>query len=196
MSDSQTSNKTITDHPFRPSWREQTLCSFEAHDETRCKQPQTAHRYSLQLPIEIEVWKPHPQRDEPGFEHFKGTVVLDYRRKVQDVLSELNAKLLLEGIEPDEYGFANMTKYDDPAYLQEGAKKYTQYSIPWPKYRRIAVFPVTGGSEGHYVHVETISHQQSGNDPRIATLIGLSKTFRGWDHACRIAAAAGRLLQA
>lgn len=128
--------------------------------------------------IEIEVWKPCP--DKPG------TVILDYRRVIHDVLEELNAKLTLEGVEPDEYGFSNMTKYDDPAYTSS----YRDYSLRWPA-GRLAVFPVTGGSEGHYIHITVID-----KDTQVSTTIGLAKTFQGWDHACRISATAARLLQA
>lgn len=136
----------------------------------------------FQSPIEIEVWKPNPDVQRPG------TVILDRRRLIQDVLTELNAKLMAEGLGPDEYGFNNMTKYDDPAYMTE--PKYRRYSLPWPEYRRIAVYPVTGANEGHYIHVSIID---KGNQH---TTIGLAKTFEGWDHACRISAAAARLLQA
>ncbi len=172
----------ITDHPFRPRWRDKTLCAFERWpEEPPCDVPKGLHRHALQPPIEIEVWKPHPT--SPGL------LLLDYRRKVQDVLDELNAKLKAEGLEPDEHGFSNMTKYDDPKYMEE-PRKYSQYSLPWPEYRRIAVFPVTGGSEGHYIHVIVLDVKNG------YTSIGLAKTFRGWDHACRISAAAARLLQA
>lgn len=175
------------DHAFRPSWRDVDRCSFEALDETRCGLPASAHRFVLQPPIEIEVYKPHPEKT--------GYLLLDYRRTIQDVLDELNAKLKLEGREPDEYGFSNMTKYRDPAYMAEGPRKYGQYALPWPEYRRIAVFPVTGNSEGHYIHIEIISPERK-DGTHTVECIGLAKTFRGWDHACRIAGAAARLLQA
>lgn len=136
---------------------------------------------NLQPPIEIEVYKPVPAK--PGYS------TLDYRRKVQDVLEELNAKLAAEGIEVDE-GFTNMTKWDDPAWSHTGTSTpYQEYSTPWPEYQRIAVFPVTGNSEGHYIHV-SVTHVGMINT------IGLAKTFRGWDHACLISARAARLLQA
>ena len=182
--------QTVIDHAFRPRWRNPEACAFERSDGTDCTEGMGAHRFAHQPQIEIEVWKPNPKALEPGFEHFRGTVVIDYRRTIQDVLDELNAKLPLEGVAFDESAFSNMTKYEDPAYMEEGPRKYSRYSLPWPEYRRIAVFPVTGGSEGHYVHIGVIHMDGT------FTCLGLCKTFRGWDHACRIAAAVGRLLQA
>jgi len=113
--------------------------------------------------------------------------VLDHRRTIQAVLDELNAKMMTA--DNDEQ-FSNMTKYDDPAYMQPGSQQYRQHSLPWPAYRRIAAFPITGGSEGHYVHLGILDA-----DNRF-TCIGLAKTFQGWDHACWISATAARLLRA
>lgn len=127
---------------------------------------------TLQAPIEIEVYR--PVKGKPGYSE------LDYRRPVKEVIAELNRKLRAEDPELfDESSFSDMTSWDSP-------------NGPWPAWRWIAVFPVTGGSEGHYIHIETIGR----DDARTSTMIALCKTFRGWDHACRIAAAAGRLLQA
>jgi hypothetical protein len=48
----------------------------------------------------------------------------------------------------------------------------------WPDdVRWIAVFPVTGSSEGHYVHVELIRDQGK------RSLFMLGKTFQGMEHA-------------
>jgi hypothetical protein len=60
----------------------------------------------------------------------------------------------------------------------------------WPLHANwIAVFAVTGGSEGHYVHVEAIhSHTNT------RQLLFLAKTFRGFDHAMRIVAALSTIL--
>jgi hypothetical protein len=183
------------DHPFRPRHNSETQCAFRDLAETKdyqggCDLDRNQHQYVLQPKIEIEVWKPNPDEQYPG------TLILDYRRKIQDVLDELNFKLTAEGLEPDEHGFSNMTKYEDPKYMEEGPRKYSQYSLPWPEYRRIAVFPVTGGSEGHYVHLGIIEPNTHGLERQTYRTIGLAKTFRGWDHACRISAAAARLLQA
>jgi hypothetical protein len=77
----------------------------------------------------------------------------------------------------DEY-FSNMSKYD-----KSGEQAFPQ------KYDWIACYAVTGGSEGHYVHVDIIQ-----DDKR--TLLYLAKTFLGYDHACEIAAHIGKTLNA
>ncbi len=60
---------------------------------------------------------------------------------------------------------------------------------PWPLDARwIAIFPVTGGSEGWYVHVEAID--QAGQRRGLY----LIKTFRGLPHAWQIAQRLGDLL--
>lgn len=187
------------DHAFFPRWRDEDRCAFqtlaELKDSSRsyCELSRNEHQFLLQPKIEIEVWKPNPDAKYPG------TIVIDYRRKIQDVLDELNTKLVAEGLEFDESRFTNMTKWEDPAYKPSG---YREFSLPWPKYRRIAVFPVTGTSEGHYVHIEVIldseDHIKAGGLISVAPIrcIALCKTFRGWDYACRISASAARLLQA
>lgn len=77
----------------------------------------------------------------------------------------------------DEY-FSNMATYGkngDNAFPQD--------------YNWIACYAVTGGSEGHYVHVDIIKEDKR-------TLLYLAKTFRGYDHACAIAAHLGKMLNA
>ena len=59
------------------------------------------------------------------------------------------------------------------------------------RYRWLAVFPVTGGSEGHYVHVDLIGEK----DGQIWTLpLFLGKTFNGLDHAIEMAGILARVL--
>lgn len=51
-------------------------------------------------------------------------------------------------------------------------------SDPWPiRYSWMPCFVVTGGSEGHYIHVEVIYDDGS------RKLLLLGKTFGGWDAA-------------
>jgi hypothetical protein len=77
----------------------------------------------------------------------------------------------------DEY-FSNMAKYD-----KNGNEAFPQ------DYNWIACYAVTGGSEGHYVHVDIIKEDKR-------TLLYLAKTFRGYNHACEIAAHLGKMLNA
>ena len=75
----------------------------------------------------------------------------------------------------------------DEYFSISGERKYSE-SAKFPlDYNWIACFPVTGGSEGHYVHVEIIN-----NDKR--DLIFLAKTFQGMEHAWDIAKKLGELL--
>jgi len=53
----------------------------------------------------------------------------------------------------------------------------------WPEdVHWVAVYPVTGGSEGHYVHVDLV------NNDGHRTMIMLGKTFQGMDHAMALCA--------
>lgn len=61
---------------------------------------------------------------------------------------------------------------------------------PIGKYRWIACYAVTGGSEGHYVHVDRIWDPDDYNR-QLEHLITI-KTFGGYDEACAIAAYVGR----
>lgn len=59
------------------------------------------------------------------------------------------------------------------------------------RYRWISVFPVTGGNEGHYVHVDLIwqSDYREGRVP-----LFLAKTFQGHAHAVKLAGTLARVL--
>lgn len=57
----------------------------------------------------------------------------------------------------------------------------------WPEGHTV-VFPVTGGSEGHYVHVGVV-----GRDGKFHDLL-LGKTFAGWDAAWAFARRVADLL--
>jgi len=60
--------------------------------------------------------------------------------------------------------------------------------IPNPRW--IACYAVTGGSEGHYVHVDLIGSEEA------RKLVFLCKTFEGMDHAYKIAQRCAELLGA
>ena len=65
-----------------------------------------------------------------------------------------------------------------------------QLTSLWPKqWTWIAVYAVTGASEGHYVHITLLSDNG-------AQHIAMLKTFSGWEKAALIAQTAGRLLGA
>ncbi len=113
----------------------------------------------------------HPIPDKPGY-------VTERARPVAEVIGELNAQLA-----PlfDEGRFSDVTAWtkapSDPAPM-------------WPlRWAWIACYAVTGGSEGHYIHIDVITRET-----RVAVAMGLCKTFQGYAHACAIAAAAGEIL--
>ncbi|MBD1995369.1 hypothetical protein H6G00_01820 [Leptolyngbya sp. FACHB-541] len=63
-----------------------------------------------------------------------------------------------------------------------------------PRHKWIACFPVTGGSEGHYIHIDLISFDGNGNQTTKPLFV--AKTFEGWDVAAVFAALCGRILLA
>ena len=63
----------------------------------------------------------------------------------------------------------------------------------WPDdVRRIAVFTVQGGSEGHYVHVDVYTGK--GYEEHKVVSLFLLKTFAGMEHALRLANELTRML--
>src|SRR5271156_7120122 len=72
-------------------------------------------------------------------------------RTTREVLSDLNTGLQGMGIEAGEHLFSDMTRFT-------GEGHDYKYSAPWPvDVRWIAVFYVTGNSEGYYIHIDAIS---------------------------------------
>ena len=61
-------------------------------------------------------------------------------RKLEDICRDINKALAEMGIEPDEYGFDSSRERD---------------TFPL-RYVWIAVYYVTGGSEGWYVHIDVL----------------------------------------
>lgn len=118
--------------------------------------------------VETDVWAPDPEH--PGY------VQVTRRKTVDEVYDELVAAL---------GGF-------DPYGCIEGCDEYFTISpsvramAPWPQGRTV-VFPVTGGSEGHYVHVEVLNNGEH-------RLLILGKTFDGWDAAWAFAQKVARIL--
>lgn len=57
----------------------------------------------------------------------------------------------------------------------------------WPKFRWVSVYYVTGGSEGYYLHVDTIGEQDGGRDRRMM-LLGktLLKGKAGRDYMAKV----------
>jgi hypothetical protein len=104
-----------------------------------------------------------------------GYIVETIPATIDEVFSYLSKSMDNEMI--DEY-FSNMTKYG-----KTGKDSFPQ------DYNFIACYAVTGGSEGHYVHVDIITDEHRKN-------LFLAKTFKGMDHAWKIAAHIGKMLNA
>jgi len=101
-------------------------------------------------------------------------------RRISEIAQEINDRLKGDGIEPEEYGFG------DRSDLDGGPKVLDSYL------RSIVCYPVRGGSEGHYVHLATISHFGDASAQR-HRVISLAKTYSA-DNAWAIARAVARYL--
>lgn len=107
-------------------------------------------------------------------------------RPVRDVIAELNDRLKLIGVEPQEYGWSG----DCTVLADDPGQKFPDH------YRWIACFPVTGGSEGYYMHLEVFT-QGIGIGGKVEGVqhIALAKTWT-WDNACAVCNATAKLLGA
>ena len=147
----------------------------ESAGEGSCDHGKGASRIA---PIEIHRYDPDP--NNPPFLKYAGT------RPVGEVYRELEQRLEAEGLLPDEYFdlvYPDLIKKDP--------------SAPFPEYRRLACYAVTGDSEGYYVHVDAIIADRNVYPPSVRLVpVFLGKTFQGMDFAYRAAAACARHLGA
>lgn len=128
--------------------------------------------------IELDVWAPTIKDGvETGYVHYVEG------RPLAEIYNELRAVLDEQDMIDEYFSVASDFK-------REAAR--------WPNgWRWVACYAVTGGSEGHYVHVDVISDVEiGGKHVRTSQLIFLGKTFRGMDHAQKIAAACATALGA
>lgn len=129
-------------------------------------------------PIVIYLYE--PDQEKPGFVRFAGT------RPVGEVFKELKQRLEAEGLLPEEYF---CLEYPEPLKPKAEA--------PFPEFRRLACYAVTGANEGHYVHVDALVSCYEEVLPFLQVVpVFLGKTFQGLDFACRVAAACARHLGA
>lgn len=113
-------------------------------------------------PIEIEVYEPVPER--PGcLRHVRN-------RTVGEVWADLGKRLKMDGLFPEEY---------------MGVVPVLSGSEEFPQCRWIACYAVTGGSEGHCIHVYAV---KDGKYPPVL----LGKTFQGMEFAASVATACAR----
>ena len=94
--------------------------------------------------------------------------------------------LVREGLIDEYFGLSTTADYDGLAdkkffEIQEG-------------YRWVACYPVTGGSEGHYIHVDLVGSPSVPKEPGKVVHLITGKTFLGMKHAARIALRCAELL--
>ena len=125
--------------------------------------------------IEIQKWEDIP--DKPGYIREAGRLAID------EVCNILNQKLKELDIAPDEYGFDLWSDYKDNS---DKGKEF-------PAWHWILCYPVTGGSEGHYMHIDVITQ----NDHKH---LYMAKTLRegqaGMEYAYEVCKVAALLLRA
>jgi hypothetical protein len=138
-------------------------------------------------PIQLEHWSPDPEK--PGYLKFAGTPT--YREVFDRLRAALDAEELI-----DEY-------FEPATWLEKDSEdlRNAAFEQPMPRVRFVQCYAVTGGSEGHYVHVDFLT-EPIGADGFVAgrgrkrVSFALGKTFLGWDHAWTIAKRVAELLGA
>lgn len=106
-----------------------------------------------------------------------GIIVSETPKLVEEVYAYVCKELIAKDPEPEKgrwYGIIDEYFHDSS----------------WPKRSKwpldanwIAVFAVTGGSEGHYIHVEAVWQPKGDDRDGRRRLLFLGKTFLGLDHA-------------
>lgn len=124
----------------------------------------------------IEIAKYEPIQEKPGYERFIGN------RTVREIVAELAERLKNDDCYPDEYfQCSGDFMFDD--------------NKEFPTYRTLACFPVTGSSEGHYIHIDAfVFREDLAMHQCIPVCLG--KTFQGFDFAAKVAAACAKHLGA
>lgn len=130
-------------------------------------------------PIEIYVYEPDPEK--PGcLRHVRN-------RTIKEVYDDLVSRLKAEDLLPDEY--FSISSYD--------VVSWKRGDLEFPRFRFIACFPVTGASEGHYIHVGVLVERTDVKPPLVELVpIFIGKTFQGFDFAAAVAAACAKHLGA
>lgn len=122
--------------------------------------------------IEVKLWEPIP--DKPGLIRVCGCkTIKQVEAELEEYLTELG---LLDEL---DYFLVDM------AYKSAMRKKE---DIAFPEFDVIACYPTTGGNEGHYIHVVALRSDGTFSE------VFLGKTFRGYDHACKVASELAKVL--
>lgn len=113
----------------------------------------------------------------------RGYLRMVRRLTIGEVFESLNDEL---GLGKDEFGMQELPRGLDEYFR---LSIYLDESREWPDGRMI-VYVVTGGSEGHYLHVDVVSTTHA----RVSESLFLGKTFAGWDAAWDAAKLIGKAL--
>ena len=129
------------------------------------------------------AYEPDKPRSEPLPELWpSGSLKLRYDMTFLEALRLVRAYLDHEGL-IDEYFSPN----------EQPCRGKIFETIERGSYRWIACYAVTGGSEGHYIHIDAVSGYSDGNVGECLHLL-TGKTFLGLDHAIKIAGRCTQLL--
>ncbi|MDD4934113.1 MAG: hypothetical protein PHO89_11705 [Methylacidiphilaceae bacterium] len=111
--------------------------------------------------VETAVWAPDPER--PGY------LLPPQTKTVRQVLAELNRELSRHipmayqgrwvtpesGLSAEEWGYVEPVLHEEYWVVAHDLSP----SEPFPPYRWIACYVVTGGNEGYYLHVDVINSE-------------------------------------
>jgi len=156
--------------------RTRLVDALHSGDEPTAPEPTTG-------PVALDIWI----KDPDGGPYLKKV----RNRTRAEIFYDLQARLL--ALPPDGEDGPVVDEYFSPGWYGDkdvGAQ-------PIPAWRWVACYAVTGGSEGHYVHVDLISEgDRAAGVGWQALRLATGKTFRGMAHAQRIAAICAALLEA
>lgn len=143
----------------------------EAHKNLETNGIKTDKETFIPLTAEIEVYEPNPENPR-------------YLRKarnktMKEVLDDINKML--------PYYVSDIEEVWD--YFHISCRISQQCDVPFPEYRCIVVYVITGTSEGHYVHVDIINKEEKREN------IFLGKTFSGFNKAWDVARALALILE-
>lgn len=121
-------------------------------------------------------------------------------KRPSEIARELERRILLLD-EHTDHRYA-LDYCSSSGYLADGGKDDRPLR---ERMRWMAVWPVTGGSEGWYIHVDAVyqtdekgnpTRDAAGNFTNVHRPIVLIKTFGGWSEAAELAGEIGRWLDA
>ena len=129
------------------------------------------------------------KKDEDAFSRWevneKGYIVNEQPKTMDEVYKWVCEELRKRDPEPNEYRRYGIIDEYFSAFYEHTERKLWPLDHAW-----LAVFAVTGGSEGHYIHVEAIWRDDNRRE-----LLFLGKTFQGMDHALEIVKVLCKILE-